>query len=75
MSDDKCYVCGDCWWVACPNDADYTKDVDLKRKGLPVFSGKVDLCSGHNDLVNRTGRMDLKWEAVQQALSLQKDLA
>lgn len=69
---EKCHVCGDCWWVSCDNPADYTKDVDLKRHGLPVYSGGVDLCAGHNELVDRTGRMNLKWEAVEQALAMKK---
>ena len=68
---DKCYVCGDCWWQECQNDADYSHDVDLKRGGLPVFAGKVELCGGHSQLALRTGRMDIKWEAIEQALSVQ----
>lgn len=73
MNDAKCYVCGDCWWVGCENDADYSMDVDLKRKGLPLYSGKVELCGGHTTQVHQNGgRMDLKWEAVEQALSLLK---
>jgi hypothetical protein len=48
-------------------------DVDLKRGGLPLYSGKVDLCAGHCRLVhNNGGRMNLKWEAIEQALELQQ---
>jgi hypothetical protein len=73
MTDTKCYICGDCWWQGCPNDADYQMHVDLKRKGLPLFSGSVELCGGHKDQVHTNGgRMDLKWEAVEQALSMQR---
>jgi hypothetical protein len=69
----KCYICGDCWWVHCPNDADYQMDVDLKRHGAPLYSGTVELCTGHTRQVHaNNGRMDLKWEAIEQALSLQR---
>lgn len=70
---DPCYVCGLCFWSECPNSADYQMDVDLKRGGLPLYSGKVDLCAGHCRLVhNNGGRMNLKWEAIEQALELQQ---
>ena len=71
---EKCWVCGSCWWVSCPNDADYTMDVDLRRNGLPLYSGKVDLCGGHARLVHKNGgHMDLNWEAIAQALALEGD--
>lgn len=71
MSDTKCYICGDCYWVGCGNDADYQMDVDLKRNGLPLYSGKIELCDGHTKQVHANGgRLYLKWEAVEQALAL-----
>jgi hypothetical protein len=72
MSDD-CHICGRCWWVHCTNDADYTMDVDLKRRGLPLYSGRVELCGGHARLTHSNGgRLDLNWLAVEQALALEK---
>jgi len=60
-------------WVHCRNDADYAMDVELKRGGLPLYSGPVDLCGGHARLAHKNGgHLDLKWEAVEQALALQK---
>ena len=71
--DKECAVCGRCWWVDCSNEADYQMDVDLKRRGLPLYSGAVELCGGHTRLVHESGgRMDLKWEAIEQALALEK---
>lgn len=68
-----CHICGTCWWTDCDNDADYAMDVDLKRKGLPLYSGKVDLCAGHTRLAHaQGGRLDLNWLAIEQALSLAK---
>jgi hypothetical protein len=47
-------------------------DVDLRRNGLPLYSGKVDLCGGHARFAhNNGGRLDLNWEAISQALSLE----
>lgn len=74
MRDDGCAVCGRCWWFDCPNDADYSIDVDLKRNGLPLYSGSVDLCGGHTRFAQRNGgRLDLNWDAVEQALALQME--
>jgi hypothetical protein len=47
-------------------------DVELKRRGLPLYSGHVDLCGGHARFAQKNGgHLDLKWEAIEQALSLQ----
>lgn len=71
---DECHVCGTCWWVDCPNDADYEMDVDLKRNGLPLYSGTVDLCGGHTRQAHSNGgQLSLNWLAVEQALALQKE--
>lgn len=71
MSDTTCYVCGLCWWSGCENDADYRLDVDLKRNGLPLYTGEIELCAGHAQYAQRTlGRLDLKWEALEQAHEL-----
>ena len=65
-----CHICGTCWWVDCPNDADYAIDVDLKRNGLPLYSGKVELCAGHSGQAQTNGgRLDLNWLAVEQAIA------
>lgn len=73
--DKDCYTCGNrYWWSECPNPADYTMDVDLRRRGLPLYSGKVDLCGGHARFVHKNGgHMDLNWEAIAQALALEGD--
>lgn len=66
---DGCQICGTCWWVDCDNDADYVMDVDLKRKGLTVYSGKIELCAGHTRFTHSNGgRLDLNWTAIEQAL-------
>lgn len=66
-------MCGKCWWVNCPNDADYSDDVVLKRKNLPLYEGKVDLCAGHAMLWRQNGgHLDLNWLAIEQALALGK---
>lgn len=70
---DGCHICGDCWWHECNNPADYSMDVDLKRGGLPLFSGKVELCGGHTRYVHENGgRMDLDPVAIEQASAIQK---
>jgi hypothetical protein len=73
MTDDDCLVCGLCYWEKCDNDADYTDDVVLKRGNPPliVFDGKVDLCAGHHAYAERTGHMNLKWAALEQAIAKQ----
>lgn len=69
---EKCHVCGDCWWVKCDLPADYRVDVALKRNGLPLYDGEVDLCSGHyRKMCDSGGRLDLSWEAIEQALAFQ----
>jgi hypothetical protein len=67
VTDPDCHICGRCYWNGCDNDADYEVDVDLKRNGLPLYSGKVDLCAGHHR-VGASGSMNLKWVAIEQAL-------
>lgn len=68
-----CHICGKCWWVSCENDADYTLDVSLKRRGKPLYDGKVELCAGHTQLAaDRQGRLNLNWLAIEQAIGLQK---
>jgi len=70
-----CYACldGVCWWVSCDNDADFVLDVALKRHGKPLYSGKIELCHGHTRVAQeRNGRLDLNWEAVEQAISMSK---
>jgi hypothetical protein len=67
-SKDDCHICGKCYWHDCPNEADFTVDVDLKRHGLPLYSGGVDLCAGHYRFARRGNHMDLNWMAVEQAL-------
>lgn len=74
MTDDPCHICGTCWWTDCDNDADETVHVELKqvRNGLPVFDGGVDLCAGHARWAeSQNGRMNLKWEAIHQAIARQ----
>lgn len=68
---DDCHVCGACWWVGCPNDADYSMDVTLKRHGLIAFDGKVDLCAGHAKYADVTLTMNISWVAIEQALARQ----
>lgn len=71
---DGCHICGTCWWEGCDNDADFAMDVDLKRRGLPLYSGKIDLCAGHTRYVYENGgRLDLNWMAIEQALARQKE--
>lgn len=75
--DTKCHVCGSCWWVSCSNDADYARDVDLRLKrsiglGDLVYSGKVELCAGHTRQSFAENRMDLNWDALEQAVALQE---
>jgi hypothetical protein len=71
---DDCHICGTCWWVDCENDADYSMDVDLKRHGLPLFSGRIELCGGHARFARtRGGRLELNWLAIEQAIARQKD--
>jgi len=71
--DEECWTCGNrCWWIDCSNNADYQMDVDLKRHGLPLYSGMVDLCGGHTRLAQSNGgRLDLNWNAISQALALE----
>lgn len=72
VNDKDCHICGDCWWSGCPNDADYQMDVDLKRHGLPLYSGRIELCGGHAALAHENGgRLNLNWEAITQALALE----
>lgn len=72
-NDTGCHICGTCWWVNCENDADYALDVALKRQGKPLYSGKIELCTGHTHLAHeRNGRLDLNWDAVEQAVALTK---
>ena len=69
-NDGKCHICGTCWWVGCENPADYTIDVALRRNGLPLYDGDVDLCAGHYRHAQATrGRLDLSWDAIEQALA------
>lgn len=70
---DGCHICGTCWWVDCENDADYAMDVDLKRKGIPLYSGRIELCGGHTRQAHANGgRLDLNWTAVEQAIARKK---
>lgn len=71
--DDGCHICGDCWWVNCPNPADYSDDVVIKRHGSTLYEGEIDLCAGHARYWRQNGgRLDLNWLAIEQALALQK---
>jgi hypothetical protein len=71
--DPDCHICGTCWWVDCANDADYAIDVALKRKNLPLYNGRVDLCAGHYRLAySRNGRLNLNWVAIEQAIAKDK---
>lgn len=72
-SDSDCVICGNCWWEGCDNPADHEDDVELKRRRLPVYSGVVDLCDGHHKHAMLTGRMNLKWAAIEQAIARQKE--
>ncbi len=74
-----CFICGDCWWTGCPNSADFTEHVALKRPRpdgpgwTVIFDGDVDLCAGHAlHWRENGGRLNLKWEALEQATALQK---
>ena len=71
MADDECFVCGKCWWEQCDNDADYEVDVELQQVSnrMTAYNGKVDLCGGHYHLASQTGRMNIKWEAIHQAIA------
>lgn len=65
---DDCHICGDCWWVKCGQPADFSIDVDLKRRGTLIYSGNVDLCAGHEAFVRMNGgRLDLEPLAIEQA--------
>ena len=68
---DECFICGTCWWTGCQNDADYTMDVELKRHGRLVYSGKVDLCAGHTRFAGGSGSLNIGWAALEQALARQ----
>lgn len=75
MSDTGCHICGDCWWVHCPNDADYTMDVELKRRdGKVWYDGKIELCGGHTRYVHETNgnHLSLNPLAIEQANALKK---
>jgi hypothetical protein len=64
-------VCGRCWWQSCENDADYTVKTDgIRHKGRFVPVGDVDLCGGHWWQFASEKRLNLKWEAIEQALAL-----
>jgi hypothetical protein len=68
--DEDCHICGKCWWNGCENDADFALEVDLKRGGLPLYLGKVDLCGGHTQQASANGgRLNLNWRAIEQALA------
>lgn len=71
MKEQDCHICGTCWWVDCPNDADYVmREVEVKRHKLPVYTGDIELCSGHAEVATRERRLDLNWLALEQALAL-----
>lgn len=72
MNNDGCKICGDCWWVDCANAADYEVDIDLKRNGMHVYGGPVDLCAGHAKYAMSTGSLSLDWTALEQALERRK---
>jgi hypothetical protein len=66
-----CHICGQCWWVDCPNDADYSIDATLKRHGETIFDGKVELCTGHAEqALASKGQLSLNWMAIEQARAL-----
>lgn len=70
---EPCHICGDCWWFECPNPADYSVDVGLKRHGRPLFSGEIDLCAGHYRFAAENGgHLNLKPLAIEQALAAQR---
>lgn len=72
---DPCFVCGLCYWAECPNSADFSHDVVLKRAGRTVFDGEVELCAGHTRFAQQSGHVNVRWEALEQALALQKGRA
>lgn len=75
MTDAECHICGNCWWQDCDNPADYEVDVELKRHGLHLYSGKVDLCQGHAEFATRGQMMNLRWASIEQALARQHALS
>ena len=61
---------GTCQWAGCPNPADYVlRDVTVKRQGLTVNVGDIDLCGGHKTHAERLGRLELDWERVLRAVT------
>lgn len=69
-----CHICGQCWWVHCENDADYTiRRADIKRNRKTVYIGDIDLCAGHARFAEHYKRLDLNWLAIEQAIALQKE--
>jgi hypothetical protein len=70
--DPHCYICGDCWWRDCPEDATHTIDAEIHKNGRKVFDGKVELCEAHAQLAHLNGgRLSLRPEALDQANELQ----
>jgi len=69
---DDCFICGTCWWSKCLEPADFEMDVDVKRNHGIIYSGVVDLCHSHAKYaVSSGGHLNLKWEALEQALTKQ----
>ena len=48
-------------------------DVALKRKNLPLYEGRIELCACHTRLAHeRGGRLNLNWLAIEQAIARDK---
>lgn len=75
QSSERCFICGMCYWTDCKNDADYRHDVVLKRAGKTIFDGEVELCGGHTRFAQQSGHVNVRWEALEQALALQASRA
>lgn len=70
MADDDCLICGDCWWNACGNPADYTiTDCELTYRGSHAYRGDVDLCTGHMAQAQILGRVNVDWRVLEQAIA------
>jgi hypothetical protein len=61
---------GTCQWHGCQFDADYVlRDVTVKRGGVEINVGDVDVCGGHKRRAERLGRLELDWERVLRAVT------
>lgn len=71
-----CHICGVCYWQDCTNDADneiHDATISYRSPSLAhpalVKVGTIDLCGGHFRQWQADGRLNLKWVAIEQALT------